>query len=666
MSSENKGVDPRFRGMLGDRQGPVPEAAEAMLGGVAGAIPGVSADRASALILAHGDFDEQELRRLGVNHIVRLTDTIWSIRFASNQLANIWSLWDVKHIEAPAGVSPLLNRSVGEIHARPQDLQDIDPAIDGTDVVIGIIDYGIDWTLPDFCDDSGSHTRIKYLWDQSLVARDGERAPTDFDWGVEYRQAEIDQARALFQDGKITEALSLVRHRPLPASGEPPSDVDGHGTHVTGIACGNGASGSADCLQCSSAQGKYRGVAPRAWIVFVHLDRPRILSQVETKEGGLGNSVDVAEGIAYCYRKADEISAELNKARAPDERRPVPCVVNLSMGFNGGSHDGESLVERVIDSMLEVRGRALVVAAGNQRKENTHYFGGVAVGQPCAVEWIMGFGAFSDLIGSEMEIWYSSQDIFDVELSGPDGTATKKVSPGERVSADLYPNVGVVIDSERFTNLNSDARIYIAVVPRGGAKLHGAWTIQLSCESAPQDGSFDCWIERKTDEGTPTGDGSIQSRFPGQLQDSTQRATTLLSPGTARRAITVGAVADVNVAVPRLYEDSSAGPTRDNRAKPEVVAPGVSICSNAVQFDRRPVACTQVQKTGTSMACPHVAGVAALILQLARDLTATQVRHILMASATPQGGLKGFDPVWGFGVVHAQRAAKLAKQYFVS
>jgi len=96
-----------------------------------------------------------------------------------------------------------------------------------------------------------------------------------------------------------------------------------------------------------------------------------------------------------------------------------------------------------------------------------------------------------------------------------------------------------------------------------------------------------------------------------------------------------------------------------------VDAPGVDVCSNAVQFDRNPVGCTQVKKSGTSMACPHVAGVAALILQLAPDLTASQVRHILSASADPKGGRKGFDPQWGFGVVNARRAVDLVKKYFV-
>src|SRR5207248_1039441 len=148
-----------------------------------------------------------------------------------------------------------------------------------------------DWTLPDFCDDRGV-TRIRSLWDQSLEATDGEQAPPDFAHGVEYREHTINAALAAFRGGNVQAALAIVRHRPWPASAEDATDVDGHGTHVTGIACGNGASSSTRCFDCPPSAGKYSGVAPRAWIVFVHLSRKRILQEVE-KGPGLGNSADL-------------------------------------------------------------------------------------------------------------------------------------------------------------------------------------------------------------------------------------------------------------------------------------------------------------------------------------------------------------------------------------
>ena len=121
------------------------------------------------------------------------------------------------------------------------------------------------------------------------------------------------------------------------------------------------------------------------------------------RDGSLGNSADLAEAIAYCYRKADALSAQLGKR--------VGCVVNLSMGFNGGSHDGESLVERVIDVMLEGKGRALVVAAGNQRQQRTYFTDAIRRDTPYALRWKMGLGTITDSTLNELEIWYLSNHV---------------------------------------------------------------------------------------------------------------------------------------------------------------------------------------------------------------------------------------------------------------
>jgi subtilisin family serine protease len=63
--------------------------------------------------------------------------------------------------------------------------------------------------------------------------------------------------------------------------------------------------------------------------------------------------------------------------------------------------------------------------------------------------------------------------------------------------------------------------------------------------------------------------------------------------------------------------------------------------------------------TGTSMSAPHVAGIAALLLQKEPRLTAPQIRRILIASANPPFGVVPFDNAWGYGRVDAQKAAQL-------
>ncbi|SUJ07722.1 Calcium-dependent protease precursor [Sphingobacterium spiritivorum] len=60
---------------------------------------------------------------------------------------------------------------------------------------------------------------------------------------------------------------------------------------------------------------------------------------------------------------------------------------------------------------------------------------------------------------------------------------------------------------------------------------------------------------------------------------------------------------------------------------------------------------------GTSAACPQVAGVAALMLSVNPNLTESQVRSHLQASATDMGP-SGFDNTFGYGRLNAEEALK--------
>lgn len=125
--------------------------------------------------------------------------------------------------------------------------------------------------------------------------------------------------------------------------------------------------------------------------------------------------------------------------------------------------------------------------------------------------------------------------------------------------------------------------------------------------------------------------------------------STIAVPGAAENVITVGNVDDQGTETQdddTIADSSSRGPSAFGRLDPDIVAPGESIYSTYPNNNYNIM-------SGTSMATPHVAGVAALLLEQNGAMTPAEVRRILMNSAVNISG-KVFEV--GAGEVNAKNA----------
>ncbi|MFF8449519.1 S8 family serine peptidase [Streptomyces leeuwenhoekii] len=111
---------------------------------------------------------------------------------------------------------------------------------------------------------------------------------------------------------------------------------------------------------------------------------------------------------------------------------------------------------------------------------------------------------------------------------------------------------------------------------------------------------------------------------------NTGTPSSIGSPGAADAALTVGAVDSADEAA---YFTSAGPRSGDNALKPDLSAPGVGILAARSGLSEGSGDYTAM--SGTSMATPHVAGVAALLAERHPDWTGAQLKDALMSTSKP-------------------------------
>ncbi|MGZ3883049.1 MAG: S8 family peptidase [Bacteroidia bacterium] len=457
---------------------------------------------------------------------------------------------------------------------------------DGTGVIMGMIDSGCDFNHPDFKDASGN-TRIMYLWDQGVATP--TVSPLPFGYGQEWTAAQIN--------------AGVCTHNDLASYG--------HGTHVTGIAAGNGL-----------ANGTHSGVASKADIIVVAVDF-------------YSSGPTISDGVQYI----------VNKATAAGK----PFVINASVGDYYGSHDGTNLEAKMIDALIAgIPGRAMIGAAGNAGNVKFHTKNMVTTTDT-------NFTWLSDP-GSVIEYWLYADTLniknvkYSVGCNRPGlldlGTiGFKNYNYGiSAVKTDTLKYGGnriARVQSSASINAYGVYELYVKIL---ADSLNYLWRIESTGS-----GQFDAWNFDFVSSGLPT-----PAQYP--------KITKYTAPDTVSSMVSSFQCSDQIIAVANyvnlnryydvnntiqttteitgnLADNSSAGPTRDNRIKPDVAATGADIFSCAVLSMLPNLIATapqvvatgsmHVQGGGTSAASPVVAGLAALYMQAHPNSTNLQVKQAI-------------------------------------
>lgn len=551
-----------------------------------------------------------------VVHVGTRIGDILSFRVDAHHLEAVRNIPGLAYAELAGIAKPTLDKLVRSIHADSvQQGIYLPQPYTGEGVLIGVLDWGFDYTHPMFYDTAMTQYRVRAAWDQF---RQTGPAPAGFDYGAEF-----------------TSPAALL---------EAQSDTAGvysyatHGTHVAGIAGGGGAGTN------------YRGVAFGAQFLFCSF---------------LVDAAAALDGVAWMKEKAQQDGKRL--------------VVNMSWGlYYMGTLDGQSLISQALDQFSD-DGVVFSISGGNNGDVNFHLQKEFTGDTLRSRVQFYPYSAHEHMWGQSLTMWGEEGGAFSVSFRVLDASNNLCMATPwyHTATQPAYVDSFLVANSDTvFFNLTAEAAHPLNGRPHFRLRIKNTNTaLKVVMQVTASQGTVHCWNVTELDNDV----GNWGQAFLGGLSGWTagDHNFGIGEPACTESAITVAACGSTTwtpTGIPTggsIAGFSSFGPTLDGRIKPDITAPGVVVASSISSFtdnDYSSILTVPFQGrnypfarfSGTSMSAPATTGTVALLLEADPTLTPAEIRGIIRNTALTDNKTGTIPPGgstrWGMGKLNAYHA----------